>query len=454
MAAGREAAAAPASVGKLTSIGALDGSELASGVQDAKQARMPSAGAVKFRVPEGGSIAAILKAGKVPQASLERSISTCLERMKAEGKLKSADPVADLMKKIFPGKGKFDQKAFEDAVDVADRSRIYKTVADAEAKVAPADKAKLAAAIDDAMSLCDVAIADATGLKEVFGSMAATAKANYGKAKSALGKVKTGMATQIDVDYNGDDAQTGLGGWADFGSQHIHLQGKIAKVDDKDDSAITLVHEASHLSDPSVDDHGYYGSAGFFEADEATKVGNAAHYEELVRRARGKSKFAGKTFTPGVSVGGGAMTFVDEVKKGASEYFRKAWDKAVDVHQFLRNVKLSLDGGSTAQFKSKEARILEISKLEKLTIHEQAKPSTINLNDIALSEGVPRIMTALKKTSQSQAVPAAPVAPKVKADYVEDVIKATIGTATALTGNAVDDRALTDWLVANYRKAI
>jgi hypothetical protein len=151
---------------------------------------------------------------------------------------------------------------------------------------------------------------------------------------------------------------------------------------------------------------------------------------------------------------GGAVTFEDEVRTEATDYLRKAWDKAVDVHQFLRNIRKDIEGGSTASFTAKKARVLEVSKLEHLTIHDQAPPTTINVNDIALSEGAAHATVLIKKEVPKQAVPAAPVAPKVKADYVNEVVDGAIRSYGALTGSAVDDKALIDWLVKEYRKPL
>src|SRR5678816_3054641 len=138
---------------------------------------------------------------------------------------------------------------------------------------------------------------------------------------------------------------------------------------------------------------------------EDEKVNNAAHYEELPARELKTSLYAGVTFTPGVKKGGGKVEFPDEVKREASEYLRKAWDKAVDVHSFLRSIRREIEAGNPGAFAAKKSRILEISKLEKLTIHEQSTPSTINMNDIVLSEGAAHAMTVIQEAAEKQAVP-------------------------------------------------
>ena len=74
----------------------------------------------------------------------------------------------------------------------------------------------------------------------------------------------------------------------------VHLKPSIAKGLDPVASAITIVHECSHLSDPSVKDKGYYppsaaNSAGWEALTDDEKVTNAAHYEEIPRRLRARA---------------------------------------------------------------------------------------------------------------------------------------------------------------------
>lgn len=76
------------------------------------------------------------------------------------------------------------------------------------------------------------------------------------------------------------------------------------------------------------------------------------------------------------------------------------------------------------------------------------------MNDIVLSEGAAHAMTIIQNAAAKQAVPKAPVAPKVKADYVQEVIDGSIKSYGALTGNAADDKALVYWLVKEYRKPL
>ena len=413
---------------------------------------------VHFRVPSAAEIKSMLASGDVPESRIKESIATALGRMQHDKRLKTTDAIPDIMLKLFPAPGVFDEAEFAKVVDVSSRSRVYEKASDAESQLAPADKLKVLTAMGQAEILIDAAIGDSENLKRVFGTKASVAKTNYGNAKAALAKLKTDIDTKVHTDYNLDDPEVGLGGWARFSAQMVHLKPGIAKGLDPAASAITIVHECAHLSDATVKDKGYYpasaaNSAGWEALTDDQKVTNAAHYEEIPRRILGKSVFKDdEEFKPGISSGGGAVTFETKVRRLSSEYLRMAWDAAVDTHMGLRRIKVEVDKGNAAAFTAKEARIVEISKLAKLTIHDQTpKPKKINTLDLTLSEGVAHATVALRRLEPAQTVPAAPVPPKTEQDYADEVVANAIAAYGKLTGNAADDKKLLDWLVANYK---
>jgi hypothetical protein len=437
--------------------GRISTAQLAANLQQGREAlpATPKPGdPLRFRLPTGAAMKGMMAAARIPEDKLKAAIGRALERMAKEKALLTTDPVADILARIFPSPGTFDEAEFEKVVDVKDRSRIYQSVADAESKISPGDKPNLTAAMDDAAALIDQVVPDKTGLKEVFGSKADLARDVYKIAKTMLGKLKTDLDKLVDTDYNRDDEQVGLGGWAMYSNKRVHLRRTVAEVRDKKGSMITLIHEACHLANNSVNDRGYYGSDGFEAMAEDEKVGNSAHYEELPRRLLGTSKYPGLTFTPGKTAKGGAVTFEDEVRRGASEYLRKAWDKSVDVHQFLRGIRKEIEAGDFKTFNAKKARILEISRLEHLTIHEQSPPATIQLVDIILSEGVARATQRIQIEMKGQSVPAAPAIGKTRKDYVEELVAAATAAYGQLTGNAADDKKLLDWLVKEYKNGL
>ncbi|HEV2842463.1 MAG TPA: hypothetical protein VGW39_14165 [Chthoniobacterales bacterium] len=412
---------------------------------------------VRFRLPTFGKVKAAYTDPdlKIPEKVIQARVTQLLNRMEREGRLKSTETVATIVGKIFPSPGVMDEAEFNKAVDVNDRTQIYQSVAESDTKVKPVDKPKLQVAMNEAADLVKKVEGDAAGLTQVFGTKDSVAKSNYGKAEKALKEVSKNIDAHVTTDYNLDDPEVGLGGTADFDTQTMHLLLKVAQVSDAAKAKTTIIHEASHLADPSVDDQVYYGGAGFFELDEANKVANAAHYEELPRRKMGTSMFDKKTFTPGVTVGGGAVTRPDKIKADANRYIRKAWDAGVDMHTFIRGVRREYQGGNKKPFDDHKALILEISKLIDLTVHEQAAGKQIVTTlDVTLSESVARGVKFVKEYTASVPFPALVVPPLLPFSDIE-LRDQIIATALMRYGNllrdAARDKALLDWLEAHYR---
>ena len=395
----------------------------------------------RYRLPTPSELKSLATSGLIPPTTLEEAVRTALRRMDADWDLRTSA----VMKTLFPKPGVVDEGAWSTVLGTSQRT-VYQSVADAEAKLRPGDLAKLKDVAQEAADTIDKCMADDAGLESVFGKQAKTAKGRYAKAKAALLKAIADSDKAIDTDYNRDDPQVGLGGWANFSSQHIHLTGDIAEVRDRDNAIITLIHESAHLSHNDVDDRGYYGSDGFEAMSESDKVGNAAHYEELPRRLLGKSRYVKVTFTPG-QTGGKALTFEDHVRRDASEYLRKAWDRAVDVHGFVRGTAKDILGGAKV-FDARKVKLLEISKMEHLTIHaQQPQPSTVTVLDAVLSEGVARGTARIMRLGPKQAMPAT----TDRAAAVSQLIDSVIADYGALLGDRAEERKLMDWLVAGYR---
>jgi hypothetical protein len=456
-------------------------------------------GPVRFRVPTTKDLKTLFTSGNVPEGVLKDRVRVALTRMSEENRLKSADSVDDLMKKIFPAAGGFDEAAYEAAVDVTNRRRVYESVAEAEAKVTAADKPKLKTVIGEARDLISECIADKDDLKSVFGSKAHIAKDVYVMARVALKTAMDHMDSAITTDYNMDDPEVGLGGWATFNNQHVHFQASVTRVTDEKEAKITIIHESAHLANAAVDDKGYYGSGGFESVDEQTKITNAAHYEEIPRRKLGIRKYTAPSdptkyvdFKPGISASGAPQTFEQKVKRKSDEYLRMAWDEAVNVFGLIRDIRKDELAGKKKSFKDKEKRLLEISKLMNLTIHEQP-PATASVNqiDVVLAEGVARAAakahhigkdlkvpghltltmpefdkfkirrsSVMEQKLQLQPIPGlatGAAAGNVPVLYSEDeasekVIDEAIREAGTITGDFAKDRKLFDWLVAEDKK--
>ena len=462
--------------------------------QSRRTASTLAGGPVQFRVPTTADLKALFTSGNVPEAVLKDRIQLALTRMSEDKDrtLKTKDSIANIMKKIFPAPNVFDEAAYEAAVDVTNRSRVYQTVLDAEAKVTTGDKPKLKTVMGDSAKLIDECAADDKNLQSVFGTKKDVAKGVYVKAKAALNNAMANVDANITTDYNLDDPETGVGGWARFSDQHVHFRASVVKVTDEAKAKITIIHEACHLADATVKDQGYYDSPGFEGKSEDVKVANAAHYEEIPARKLGRSRFKRSDgtfldFTVGTTAGG-AQTFEDRVKEKAVEKFRKAWDKAVGVDGFIRDIRKAELAGNKAPFNAKKTRILELSRLMHLTVHEQpAATASINQVDVVLAEGVTRAMGRMIGIAKTQTV-ANPVALKVppltltppqghpsvlnqhlqlkpipglgapalttEDEAAKKVVQDTITALGTLTGNATDDKALVDWLAAEYKKPL
>lgn len=480
--------------------------EGAAGLQREREVRQAGilAQGPRFRVPTTADLKALFTSGGVPEKVLKDSVELALNRMAEENRLKSKEPVDDIMKKIFPSAGGFDEAAYEAAVDITDRTQIYKSVLDAEAKVAAGDKPKLKTTMQDAMKLIDDSIADEPDIKLVFGTKHAFAKTIYGKAKDAIQKAVDHMDERITTDYNLDDPETGVGGWAMFvdphtHKPHVHFESSVVKVKDEVEAKITIIHESCHLADPSVTDEGkYYRSPGFEAETDSVKATNAAHYEEVPMRILKLSRYKGADghfieFKPGMSTGGTPQTLPEKARTKADQILRKAWDKAADVFSFIREVRAAEMAGHHSLFNARKARLMEISKLMHLTIHQQpAATATVNQVDVVLAEGVAHAMIRIEKNAPNQTLPFELKMPRLKVGFqpqpapvmtqklqltpipglgptpaqepseavlTQDqaaarIVEGCIKDYGQLLGNYDDDKKLVDWLVKEYGKPL
>lgn len=421
---------------------------------DHPYAKAVTAGNLRFRMPEYFDLQHLVAgtAVTIPLAVIKDRVAKLLGRMAHEGRLRSADPVPTIIAKIFPALGGVDQAEFDAALDVNDRTVVYKSVLDANTKVKTADRAPLRAQIANARALIAQVRADNAGLQAVFGGKRDEAKENYRKARIALSGLSSHMGSRITTDYNLDDPEVGLGGWAQFNTRHVHLLSDIVEVVDPDATKTTLIHESSHLADSSVDDLGYYGSHGFEAMSEDDKLHNAAHYEELPRRLMGTSQYPALVFAPGVMAAGGHMTRTDRILRRASEHLRRAWDAAVDVHSLLRDVRKAAIAAPAdwAPFNTHRALIIKISRLMDLTVHLQdPAQERVTALDVTITESIARAMDLIGNEVDNVAVPGRPT---TELNAKRKVIARAVVAYGHLLGSATRDRKLINWLKAQYHQ--
>jgi len=410
----------------------------------------------RFRLPTFADLKKVFTDKKlaIPESVIKDRVAELLGRMQRDKRLKTKDSVPTIISKIFPAPGVIDETEFKKAVDDKDLDKIYMNVLDADAIVKASDKPGLKTAMTDSIALMKKVEGDAAGLKAVFGTKDAAAKTIYGKAQKALDAVSKDLDKHVTTDYNLDDPQTGLGGFANFAVQLMHLELDVVKGTDPKETKTTLIHESSHLADSSVDDLGYYATPNFEALPDATKVANAAHYEELPRRELGTSKFPALTFTPGKLKSGAAPKWEDNIRRAASEALRQAWDASVDAHGFIRKVRKDILAGSTTSFTTNKVLIFEMSKLMDLTIHTQ-DPANAQVTDldVALTESIAHGVSIIGDIVETIPVVAPPgpfpsAAAKDKAT-TEAVIAASIAKYGKLLNDPARDKKLVDWLTAH-----
>jgi hypothetical protein len=413
----------------------------------------------KWRVPPSADLQALLAGGTVDEAVVHSRVRRLLDRMEREGRLRVAVSVdiGMVMDEIFPAPGLLDQAAYERYIDPADRTMVYYSVRDASTTPRASDRSDLSNAMVSAATTAQTVATDEAGLRAVFGpTQWTTARDNYGLIHDRLRAVSTDIQNRVTTDYNLDAQETFLGGWASFNGQHMHLLSEVVADPLTAESKATLVHEGAHLAASSIDDdHGYYGTTGFEAKDHAEKVDNAAHYEELPRRVWGVSSYAGVTFTPGVSSSGAPLTTEQRIREGGASYYQLAWDAAADFDDLIKQARRDqLDG--TALDGSTVARLLEVSPLMDLTLHEQStSPPDITRLDITTSESIVRAMSMAGDHVETLAsvVPMGPflsTADEIAAG-VDLAVDAAMAAYGGLLGDAARDRRLVDWLHSHYQ---
>ncbi|ANG64527.1 hypothetical protein A8C75_20005 [Marinobacterium aestuarii] len=212
----------------------------------------------RYRLPRFSDLRDITQSKTlgIDQAELKALVKTTLIRLNKDNRLKSKDSLDAIVDAIFPAPGSIDQSAFEAAVDSSDRTLIYRSVLDTNARIKDKDRPKLRSVMRWAIKIIRQAQTSKTMLTRVFGSKQADAAGNYKKAGDRLQLFVDSSAAlnkSVNTDYNRDDAALYLGGWADFDDQVIHLEPGVAKVTHSKESVATLVHEAAHLADGAIE---------------------------------------------------------------------------------------------------------------------------------------------------------------------------------------------------------
>jgi len=259
-----------------------------------------------------------------------------------------------------------------------------------------------------------------TWLTDVFGAAnIATAKTKYDAARTRMNTLH--VLDRIVTDRSGYNEEASVGGLTDPPGkvdQKIRVEKDVIDSPLKKSSAATLLHEAMHAGNSSVDDR----YVGFDTATEAEKLTYASCYEVVAWRILDKTNpmaffdaVAGtfKVFVPaGTSIGAlsaAPLTTIEKGAKAASEMYREAWTIGLNLHPFYVQVfKKPTDWtlvGGNPDFPTKryDNSLPYWSKVQRLTIHKKtsidptsADPAKhpVSQIDVALSEAVQRKLAA------------------------------------------------------------
>jgi hypothetical protein len=417
---------------------------------------------LKYRLPSSGSITSAVDdpLKTVPISVIRDSINVMLIRMEREKRLPQKKTAAEILNDIFPGPKTFDKAKFESYFDEKDQSIIYGNAKAADSPVKDEESSKLKSFIEWAIKILRVSQGMGKSMIRVFGSKTNKAKAIYKKAGDVLQKIissKSAMEAGISTDYNRDDPEVGMGGWANFAKQKMHLDPDIVKATDSKETLITLIHESTHLADSDVDDNGIYypGSTPkdtFTSLDEDAKITTASFFEEFPRRWLGKSVYDNEhTFTPGKTIGGGTPSLASQAKSVASAYYTNVWDRAVDIFTFLRNTKVKMDKGDRTLFDKFDTEILKASQKMGLTIHQQTTATkTINSLDVILAEGIARAASLLAYITQKKLPDPLVASPADVNTAGMKLVDDALIYYKALLGDLTKDRALISYLNDQY----
>ena len=290
-----------------------------------------------FRVPATADLKTLFNTGNVPESVLKDRVQTAGAEpgWRRKNASRALEVGTRYNEKIFPAAG-FDEAEYEKAVDVSDRTKSIK----ASRTPDQGCRHRQTQAENRHHGLHQIGRrmrcrSDQSRIGIRLQTLHRQTRLRDGQGRPDHGRESHRFFRETD--YNLDDPETGLGGWADYASQHIHLESAVARVTNVNEAKVTIIHEACHLANPTVDDKGYYGGAGF----EAAR-GYKGYQRSSLRRYPGANSASASTrkfsrlnpasisssvnpsqepspiyydpFKPGASASGAALTFEQKVR--------------------------------------------------------------------------------------------------------------------------------------------
>lgn len=267
--------------------------------------------------------------------------------------------------------------------------KVYLDPEKADTNFKPADLENLHSVLGKAQQVVIETMRKPDWLSLVFGGdYVGQVIEKYNKICEEIGRLVDDSGENLRADYNRDVEELGIGGGYQNGKLHFGPDICI----DTPENKITIIHECAHLSDATILDKGYGGFAGFYRLLLEDKITNAAHYEVVPSWVLGMSKYEQIPFVPlepeAVSEEGKVSNdYKDQGLRAASEYFRKIWDKMVNLHILLRNSYVKKE-------KIDEGKLNELSEHLGLTVHSN-QTHELTILDITLMEDMTRTISLM-----------------------------------------------------------
>ncbi len=360
-------------------------------IQGGKNRESVSGGVIQGRIPNYTELAFFCNRNyeRIGIDVIRKKVKILLKNLQIEELVLQGQDVDLAVEELIKDDGMVDLECYEDWFGEAngdeDKQKIYHDAKDAQAKLLEQEQQSLTPVLLNACGIVMNARANPNNwVNIVFGSKKDIALSNYGKIFQKLNEVRGKMNEMATTDYNGDDSQVGVGGYANYKKQTIHFLQTMCGSDEA--SPITAIHECAHLVDKSIIDKGYVGSPGFCGMPEEDRVTNAAHYEIVPDWIVGLfCPYPVGNFSDGL---GERESKVVKGKKEATDYFRYAHFIAFNKTTKLRNKYISK--------KEVDAGLKTYSEKMGLTIHLRDKKN-VDLLDVTLAEDITRTLLLMYK---------------------------------------------------------
>lgn len=347
-----------------------------------------SSGVLQARIPGYAELERLVR--ERGEALVKEKVAILIENLKREHKIDAGADIGELIKGGHVVQDYY-ERLFGKIADPVKKELVYHSVADAHCPLNPTDITNLKSVIDTAKGTVAATLGKPSQIENVFGTKKADAITNYGKINTELDTVKSKADKVVTTDYNGDDDQTFLGGYAIFNAdkdkEELHIDSAVCTPGAN--SQLTVIHECAHLSSDSIVDLGYYGTPGFDTMEEIDKLNNAAHYEVVPGWVLGKKDVydEGFEFKPN-STAVAPLPDQERIEgmKKVSDYLETAWSNASNADMLLRECRLD---PSILTDPDTKAKVEEISLKCKLTV-DTSLSEAVTLLDITLMQDIVR----------------------------------------------------------------